>query len=110
MGALDQQFHLTVERLAATAEEQGLYLQRLGTTPSADELALEFSDALSAARGDLDDAVVEAALRLDGYLSEISGQANAELWTIAALGEAPQWARIRQLARDLLRCMAKKGR
>jgi hypothetical protein len=99
------EFRTTVERLAAPAQEQESYLRRLGTAPSADELALEFSDAFVVEREGLYEPVREAALLLDMYLTDISGPQKADLWTVAALYGAMEWARVRQLAGDVLRRM-----
>lgn len=102
MVTIDEQFLSTVQRLAAPADEQEAYVRQLGTAPSTDELALEFSDALLVARGSLSEAVASAALRLDAYLAKISGSANTELWTILALYKAPEWMSVRQLAGEVL--------
>jgi len=105
MATVSNQLRESVQRLASTAREQQEYLRRLGTTPSADELALEFSDALMVAKKDLSNEANDSAIRLDEYLSEISGAEHASLWTESALADSPEWRRVRQLAAALLRCL-----
>jgi hypothetical protein len=41
---------------------------------------------------------VSAFAAVDAVLTEMSGVAHAELWTVAALREAPEWAHVRELA------------
>ena len=103
MTSASQQLLAAVERLAAAADEQEAYLRQLGTAPSADELALEFTDAFVVARERLDESAADAATRLDDYLVEISGSDKAELWTVSALRDAPEWVRVRHLAGVVLR-------
>lgn len=102
---MKEQFRHALERLASPAAVQESYLQQLGTTPSADELALEFSDALGVLRDELDAAARGAALRLDWYLEGISGSENTEIWTVAALHTAPEWEHVRELASFVLRSL-----
>lgn len=102
MATMSVELRKAVERLAAAAGEQEAYLRQLGTTPSTDELALEFSDVLMVERGNLGEPARTAALLLDQYLTEISGAENADLWTVAALHGSAEWARIRRLAADVL--------
>jgi hypothetical protein len=94
----------TLRALAAPAEEQ------LARYPDfvvkADELALDFDDAL---RLVMDcpqirlEAEQEHALeRLDDTLERMSGEANASLWTARALREREEWAHVRRLARAAL--------
>lgn len=84
--------------MAASADEQEALLRRLGTAPCADELALVFSDALHVVVHQLPEPVRRSALELDRYLDAISGNENAELWTVEALHREPAWVRVRQLA------------
>ena len=102
---MNAHFRLTVERLASSADVQDQYLRQLGTAPSADELALEFSDALESARGNLPEALREAAAALDRQLDLMSGDANASLWNLDALRVSPEWKKVRELAVGLLGCM-----
>ena len=103
MAALSPQFLEAVQRLAASPEEQQAYLRQLGTAPSADELALEFSDALMLEKGLLDDAVRAAAVQLDEQLAGMGGPQHEELWTVAALHTSEEWRRVRELAAETLR-------
>ena len=100
----------SVELLASEASVQEQYLRRLGTWPSADELALELDDVLPAALASgLPASVAESASALDAYLVELCGPARAELWTQEALRTAPEWERARELARAVLREMDAAG-
>jgi hypothetical protein len=109
MAMMSMEFRQTVERLAASAQEQEAYLRRLGTAPSADELALEFSDAFLVEQRNLDESARNAALVLDQYLSELSRPEKAELWTIGALYGASEWARVRELATALLQHIGERS-
>jgi hypothetical protein len=102
MATMTEQFQQALQRLASSAQEQESYLVKLGTAPSADELALEYSDALELVQADLDETVRGAARQLDRYLEEISGREHAELWTVAALHVAPEWMHVRELASSVL--------
>jgi hypothetical protein len=66
-----------------------------------DELALEF-DVFHAIkwRGVLSDEAAQSLEKLDRALQAISGQEHVDLWTADGLRNAPEWARIRQLAVD----------
>ena len=103
MAALSPQLRVAVARLAAPASEQEAYLRNLGTAPSVDELALEFSDALMVDKGSLEQAVRDIALQLDDQLSAMSGPQYENLWTLAALQSRPEWVSIRELAAEILR-------
>jgi hypothetical protein len=76
----------------------------------ADELALDFDDALRAAgegASVLFTAEQSTALaRLNSRLDELSGSDAGEFWTDAALSSDPRWNCIRSLARDALRAFA----
>lgn len=90
-------------RLAAPAEEQLAYLERLGTGELADELALEFHDNLLAVKGCAkpelrDSAAMRAVAEVDGALERMSGTANEWLWRPEGLRAAPEWAALRRLA------------
>ena len=103
MAALSLNLLQAVRRLAASPEGQQAYLRQLGTAPSTDELALEFSDALMLEKGLLDDVVRAAAVQLDEQLAGMSGPQHEELWTLAALHTSEEWARVRELAAETLR-------
>lgn len=105
MAVMAEQFRASVERLSAPAHEQQAYLERLGTAPSADELGLEFDDAYAAIRPTLPERLADVAARLDRYLASLSDDENTELWTVAALASAPEWQRVRELAKELLSAM-----
>lgn len=105
MATMMEQFREALLRLSLSAKEQEAYLRQLGTAPSADELALEFSDALGLVQEQLDEDARTASSRLDRHLEEMSGGERAELWTVAALHAAPEWTRVRQLAHEALRAL-----
>jgi hypothetical protein len=50
----------------------------------------------------ISEAVACFVLRLDDALNKMSGPANSELWTLAALETDPQWQHVRQLAQEAL--------
>lgn len=91
-----------IKRLAAPADEQENYLRQLGTAPLADELALEFSDALGYQHGVLTPVALATARELDAQLTTMSGEHNASLWTLDALHTASEWNRVRELAKRAL--------
>jgi hypothetical protein len=95
-----------LERLAMPAEAQVRYLTAKGVAPTADELALEFEDALAGAA--ISDPERSELGQLDRYLSSISGRQFASLWTSQALGASPEWAEIRRLALRALRAMGER--
>jgi hypothetical protein len=103
MAAMSSEFRKTVERLAGSADDQEQYLRQLGTAPSADELALEFSDCLMAEKSILGAELRTAAIELEEYLSAMSGPGKHTLWYASALHSSPEWARVRDLAREILR-------
>lgn len=88
---------------------QEAWLRSLGevVAMNVDELALEFSDrSVLAAQwveaGWLPATVTAPVSALDAALERISGEQNAELWTVQALHESSEWAAIRQLAEAVL--------
>ena len=92
-----------LQALAASAEVQ---LARFPTfTVAADELALDFDDALLMFRQAAPKSTPEqnACIHaLDDLLSNMSGAANAPLWTPSALRTAPEWVQVRALAHAAL--------
>ena len=92
----------SLRRLASPAAEQVAYLRGLGSV-SVDELALEL-DAVAGtveglvAGGMLPAAAAEAVRAVDRQLAAMSGRHQARLWQEEALAEAPEWARVRELA------------
>lgn len=97
-----------VGRLAASADSQIPYLVRLGTAPSADELALEFDDVYPAvaarvAELPISHDAVEALVKLNDTLLSMSDPGRAELWTTDALLESQWWSAVRKQAGETLR-------
>lgn len=101
MGALaGEGLRATVVRLAWAADAQIAYLHGIGVGGLADELALEFDDmfAVHRARPDSLGPVGYVLAYLDRALEEMSGEANADLWTDEALRSASEWHEVRALA------------
>ncbi len=90
-----------VARLAASATVQRAYLQELGVVPSADELGLEFDDALAPVRHQLHGEAAAALRILDELLSEM----DETLWSTNAL-EDQAWQRVRETAETAKRALA----
>jgi|SRR5919106_1618263 hypothetical protein len=93
-----------IQALAAPADAQ------LGRFPdfvvAADELALDFDDALLMFRQANPSLTTDqdAELKaLDALLGQMSGTANAHLWTPRALHTASEWVRVRERAQATLR-------
>ncbi|MDJ0976519.1 MAG: hypothetical protein QNJ98_18820 [Planctomycetota bacterium] len=88
-----------VQRLALDAAQQ--VAQYPGIVVVADELALDFDHWLSVCASndyvevDLLDRLREIHVHLDG----MSGQKNADLWTVASLESHEAWQGVRQFAR-----------
>jgi hypothetical protein len=78
-------------------------------TVRADELALEFDDALllvsDCPQLRLGGEQVEALARVDRLLERMSGAEHAGMWTEAALRGEPEWDRIRRAASEALRAL-----
>ncbi len=92
---------VVLARLAAPATEQRSYLEKLGVSPSLDELALEFDDVMALVpqllkEGHLTDAQVETMHAVDRKLSEMSN--HPLLWEVKALAKHPDWEEIRNIA------------
>lgn len=103
-----QQLTAALVRLALPASAQASYLERLGTAPLADELALEFGDFVpmlpKAVRdGAISESQAEAIRDVSGYIESFSTSENAGLWEISGLYTAPQWDELRRLAAIALR-------
>lgn len=99
-----QKFEWSIRALAQDAATQ------LKLYPSfavvADELALEFEEHHR--QLDLDvlrPAQSQAVQALSDALDQMSGPDHLRLWETEALDCAPEWQRIRELARDVLRVM-----
>ena len=100
--------HLLVtalENLAADADAQIANLSAGEGPWTIDDLGLDFDHAVYAA-GDakiLSPAQLAELQAILAELKRISGKANEDLWTESALHLAPQWRRIRGLARQALK-------
>ena len=68
----------------------------------ADELALDFDDALLLVRhnraAEIDSRQAAALAALDELFTRMSGPARPELWTEEAVRSRPEWAEARELA------------
>ncbi len=106
MATMMEQFRQTLVRLASSASEQESYLRTLGTAPSADELALEFSDAFAVVKEQLGESARAVSSRLDRHLEEMSGRDYGDIWTVDALHAAPVWGQVRRLAREALHTLS----
>jgi hypothetical protein len=95
-----------LERLAAEPETQVRYLQRLGSWPSLDELALELDDVAAASESWASPALRDHVRLLSMKLDEMSGEANARLWQSEAI-RTGQWGDVRDLASEALEIMNK---
>src|SRR5512139_1937174 len=100
-------FVRAVAVLTLPAEQQVAYLVSIGVPESVDELALEFEDgrllaAQFEALGWIRHECIRKIVDLDDLLKRMSGEANAELWTVQALMHSPQWVEVRLLAQELL--------
>lgn len=104
-----------VFRLAAPATAQVEYLRSIGTYPSADELALEFSDLVTPggrlserlqSELNLSSEVLALIARLDEKLAEFSGQQFASEWRVSALENSRNWADVRAIAGRVLEALA----
>jgi hypothetical protein len=93
--------------LAASPEEQIVYLQDLGVGDSADELALELHEGVLMLDQLRDNYLVrdeqsEAIVAVDRKLAEMSGTGRAHLWTWGALERSKEWTEVRELASEAL--------
>jgi hypothetical protein len=111
-----EQLRQAIANLAASAEEQAAYLDRLfvpvtgGGSAEAfgnDELAEELEDIYPATRhmlqyGEIKQTEIDAIRPLDDLLERWSGQAHADFWKREALFADPRWQDIRDCARKAL--------
>ncbi len=100
-------FVRSIAVLALSANEQLAFLAITGTPDVLDELALEFDAGRLLVTQFEELGWVTAAFRtqvqsLDALLDSMSGEDRADLWIPPALENAPEWAGVRLLARDLL--------
>jgi len=105
-----KQIDLLKEQLAVLASEPDAQLAHLdqGQLPGCvDELALDF-DAVARnanfmlSRGELSKPQHDCIKRLDEYLNEMSGTANAHLWTAEGLYSTEAWREVRRIANECL--------
>ena len=102
-----QRLITSLQALAAPAEIQ---LARFPDfVVKADELALDFDDAIILVRDcpqlDLTPAQVAALEAVDQALSAMSGPERGRFWTDSALRESAEWGRVRGLAARALRTL-----
>lgn len=111
-----QQLRCSIANLAASADAQAAYLDRLhspltGGASAAgygnDELGLEFGDIYCAVGhmleyGEITQKEIDAAKPLDSLLERWSGKANADFWTREALFTDPRWHEVRHCAQKVL--------
>lgn len=100
--------------LADIEENQVSYLVSLGTSPSTDELALQFDDTYMAVKGKLaetgnsifvDEKVLKTLDSIDSLFDDMSHVSNNSFWDVSSLGNA-EWAKVRELAREILQLMS----
>lgn len=111
-----QQLRLSIANLAAPADAQAAYLDRLhsrltdGASAAGygnDELGLEFDDSYGAVGhmldcGEISQKEIDAAKPLDRLLQQWSSKTNAGFWTREALFTDPRWHEVRQCAQNVL--------
>ena len=95
------QFKDVLRRLASSPEEQKLYLENLKVAPLADELALEFEDALLIFRSRLTASQIEFVEEIDNLLNQMSN-GSEDLWHVNALSNNPSWQAVRVKAKEAL--------
>lgn len=104
------QIEKSLEVLASSAADQVMHLERLGSAPSADELALELDDFVVMLPAAVSDGVVSdeqsaAVRRVSDFTASFSGRENAALWHVDQLRSAWQWNEVRRLARVALQLL-----
>jgi DNA-binding MarR family transcriptional regulator len=97
-------------RLSWSSDRQIEYLRHKRLLPLADELALELADVSILVpqlveQGLLTQEQSEAIRRLDEFLTRMSGEENAHLWTEEALVRDEAWVTVRELAASALETM-----
>src|SRR6266487_2314091 len=93
------------ERLSWDSLKQREYLEKLGTFPLVDELALEFGDVVVLVPNLLQHEMltpvaVRGLKKVEEQLSIMSDR--AEVWTPEALANAVEWKDLRSLAKQAL--------
>jgi hypothetical protein len=100
--------------LADTSDNQTAYLIKLGTSPSTDELALQFTDTYQVFKGKLEEGnetnvFNETALKklesINLFFDEMGNIQNNSFWDISCL-DGIEWSNIRRLARETLQLSA----
>jgi len=94
----------SLQALAAPAEVQLARFPAFAV--QADELALDFADALllvsDCSQVRLSATERHALERLDAQLAAMNGSVRREIWSEAAVRQAPEWAATRRLAWEAL--------
>ncbi len=88
--------------LSASSAQQIARLEKLGVSPSADELALEFDDAFFLARDLLSGSLAKAIASLNELLEKMSNATDKNIWSVEGLQKAAEWRHVRRLAREAL--------
>ena len=92
--------------LAETRDKQVAYLEGLGTSPSTDELALQFGDTYQVFKGSLEDSfsntvLIEKVLKnldiINSIFDKMSGISDNSFWNISSL-DNEEWGNVRKLA------------
>jgi hypothetical protein len=96
--------------LAFEADHQIAYLRTLGILSHVDELGLEFEDLWVQCDSKRDSGILSEQQysqleSLAKNLDEISGPQHADLWTLSALKERPEWNQVRNIAKKCLEVM-----
>jgi hypothetical protein len=104
---LYEQLRSAVEHLASSADDQLAYLEGLGSSELADELALELDDVRDAviAEGVLTGEQEALLRRLDDQLESMSGAEQSAIWRAQALRADEKWTEVRRRAWALLRSL-----
>jgi len=94
--------------LASEAKVQLAYLNTSGIPGCINELALDYHEAALNAdfmfkRGEINKAQYDCLNKLNEYLDEMSGEANAHVWTPEALHAAEAWREVRKMADECLK-------
>lgn len=95
--------------LASNSAKQIEYLQKLGTAPSTDELSLELDDMMwvldeGLSKGRLSERQVMAIKSISMIFDKMSESDDKSIWDISALGKAEEWKKLRESAKEALRC------
>jgi hypothetical protein len=100
----------TLTTLAKTVDKQIEYLYKLGTSPSTDELALEFSDTYEIFKGELreginsiyiNDKILNNLEIINQLFEKMSNISNNSFWNTSSLDNT-EWQNIRKVAKETL--------